>query len=366
MSRSFCYSALLKGGAGSTASIKILVYRPDEGVGLRACVLTRSGPELYTRYAESSQTKNQRQAVKGAARPAGPYPWRRHGWGDQRAGGGHSADEPETHRNGDVGTAERLMTVSVGQPLIRESLLADRVADHLTARLLDRTLRPGMRMPSTRALAEQYGVSRTIVREALRTLIAKGLLEARGSKGVYVCGPGLTTAAESMSLLLWLHHGGTPLPYQKVHEVRRILEVEIAALAAQRAGPADVALLEREVDRLRAAHEGGDHAEIVASDVAFHVALAAATHNELFVVLINTIRGVLLEIRAVGVGVPGSSANAVYNHAALLETVRAHDVTAAARAMREHMRDAERILRRGLELKAIARTGSDIPEQRSL
>ncbi len=100
--------------------------------------------------------------------------------------------------------------------------------------------------------------------------------------------------------------------------------------------------------------------------MAFHVALAAATHNELFVVLMNTIRGVLLEIRELGVGVSGSSANAVYNHAALLETVRAHDVTAAARAMREHMRDAERILRRGLELKAIAWAGSDIPEQRSL
>ena len=246
------------------------------------------------------------------------------------------------------------MVVSVGTPMVREAGLADRVAAHVTERVLDGTLPRGTRLPPERVLAEQYGVSRTVIREAVRTLVSKGLLETRGGSGTYVRSPDPTAVAASMSLLLRLHHGGTPVPYDKVHEVRCVLEIEIAALAARRARPADISALEHEVARQRQADHDRD--AYVASDVAFHAALAAATHNELFPVLLNSISDVMAEIRRLGFAVPGTHENALMHHERILTAVKAGDALAASRAMKAHLRDSQRVLRQGLELEA-ARLG---------
>lgn len=242
------------------------------------------------------------------------------------------------------------MSVQVGQPLAREVGLADRVVAHITAQLLDGTLPRGTRVPPERVLAEQFGVSRTVIREAVRTLVSKGLMETRGGSGTYVRAPDAAMAAESMSLLLRLNHANTPIPYEKIHEVRRMLEVEIAALAAKRATPEAIATLEAEIERLRGARH--DREAFVSSDVAFHAALAAATGNELFPVLLNSIADVMAEVRFLGFTVPGGFESAVTFHERLLAAVRAGDAPAAVRAMKEHLRDSERVLLRGLQIRA--------------
>lgn len=234
--------------------------------------------------------------------------------------------------------------------MVREAGLADRVADHMTERVLDGTLKRGNRLPPERILAEQYGVSRTVIREAVRTLVSKGLLETRGGSGTYVRSPDPASVAESMSLLLRLHHGNTAVPYDKVHEVRLVLEVEIAGLAARRAQPEDLLALEREIERQRQADHDRD--AYVASDVAFHAALATAAHNELFPVLLNSISDVMAEVRQLGFQVPGSHEIAVRHHEQILEAVKARDAAAATRAMKAHLRDSERTLLRGLEIAA--------------
>ena len=252
------------------------------------------------------------------------------------------------------------MSLTVGQPMVREAGLADRVADHMTERVLDGTLKRGNRLPPERILAEQFGVSRTVIREAVRTLVSKGLLETRGGSGTYVRSPDPAAVAESMSLLLRLHHGNTAIPYDKVHEVRLVLEVEIAGLAARRAQPDDLRAMERELERQRGAD--ADRAAYVASDVAFHAALAAAAHNELFPVLLNSISDVMAEVRQLGFGVPSTHEAAIMHHERILAAVTARDAPAAVRAMKAHLRDSERVLRQGLEMEAArrdtAQTGS--------
>lgn len=243
--------------------------------------------------------------------------------------------------------------VNVGQPLVREAGLADRVAGHMTERVVDGTLKRGNRLPPERILAEQYGVSRTVIREAVRTLVSKGLLETRGGSGTYVRSPDPASVAESMSLLLRLHHGHTTVPYDKVHEVRLVLEVEIAGLAARRAQPDDLLALEREIERQRRSDD--DREAYVASDVAFHASLAAAAHNELFPVLLNSISDVMAEVRQLGFQVPGTHETAIMHHERILAAVKARDSAAAVRAMKAHLRDSERVLRRGLELEAARR-----------
>jgi GntR family transcriptional repressor for pyruvate dehydrogenase complex len=242
------------------------------------------------------------------------------------------------------------VSVQVGQPLVREAGLADRVVAHITAQLLDGTLPRGTKVPPERVLAEQFGVSRTVIREAVRTLVSKGLMETRGGSGTYVRAPDAAVAAESMSLLLRLHHGNNPISYEKIHEVRRVLEVEIAALTAKRATPEAIAALEAAVERLRGARH--DREAFVSADVAFHAALAAATGNELFPVLLNSIADVMAEVRYLGFTVPGAFENAIAFHEQLLAAVRAGDEAAAVRAMKAHLRDSERALLRGLLIGA--------------
>src|SRR6266550_7559142 len=126
----------------------------------------------------------------------------------------------------------------------REPRLSDKVADLMLETILSRKLMAGDRLPSERELGEQFGVSRTVVREAVRALVAKGVIEVRSGSGLRVAAVDAAAVSESMSL--FMHGGG--IEFEKVHEVRTVLEVHIAGLAAERASDDDVA-------RLREVHE---------------------------------------------------------------------------------------------------------------
>src|SRR2546422_9905311 len=105
----------------------------------------------------------------------------------------------------------------------REPRLSDKVADMMLETILSRRLAVGDRLPSERELGEQFGGSRTVVREAVRALVAKGVIEVRAGSGLRVAAVDASTVQESMRLFL---RGGT-LDYEKVHEVRKMLEVQI-------------------------------------------------------------------------------------------------------------------------------------------
>jgi GntR family transcriptional repressor for pyruvate dehydrogenase complex len=155
-----------------------------------------------------------------------------------------------------------------------------------------------------------------------------------------------------------LHHGNKAIQYEKVHEVRRVLEVEIAALAAKRAEISDIEEMDRQIERQRASTSDRDR--YVASDVAFHAALAMATHNELFSALLDSIADVMTEVRQLGFRVPGAQEGALSHHLRILEKIKAGNAAEAARAMRDHLHDSKSILRQGLEIVAAR------PEQRVL
>src|SRR3989442_2687911 len=122
----------------------------------------------------------------------------------------------------------------------REPRLSDKVAELLLETILSPDLQPGDRLPSERELGEQFGVSRTVIREAVRALAAKGVIDVRTGSGLRVAAVDSATVSESMSLFM---RGSTTLDYPKVHEVRAMLEVEIAGLAAERASREDLAEL---------------------------------------------------------------------------------------------------------------------------
>jgi GntR family transcriptional repressor for pyruvate dehydrogenase complex len=225
---------------------------------------------------------------------------------------------------------------------IRRDRLHEQVAKQIQGLIIDESLHPGDKLPSERNFAERLGVSRTVIREAIRVLSAQGLAEARPGSGTYIRELSPNDAAAPIELLLNLRQA--PDRYDDLHEVRRTLEVEIAGLAAERATDEDYAALEGAIEEI--ATHMGDPKHFVQYDLAFHSALAAATHNDLYSVLLAPITGLLLEFRltAYHYNAQSSIEGALTHHRRILSRVKAHDPEGARQAMRDHLHQARSLM----------------------
>ncbi len=220
--------------------------------------------------------------------------------------------------------------------LPREPTLSDKVVSSITESIVSGRLAPGQRLQSERELADQFGVSRTVIREAIRSLVALGLVVSKSGRGAQVATIGPDAVSRSMSLFL---RGSATVDYRSVHEVRTTLETEIAALAADRAAAEDLRDLNAILDEM--AKAGEDPKRVAQLDGDFHRGLAKATDNDLFVVLLSSIEDVLLEIRSEALEAPGMIEYAINAHRQILERIEAHDPDGARRAMQQHLDQSE-------------------------
>lgn len=228
--------------------------------------------------------------------------------------------------------------------------LTDLVLRQIQGLILENKIRPGMKLPSERELAEMLGVSRTVVREATGSLATMGLVEIRPGVGIVVRSLNTDKLAASLSLLLRAREGG--ISFDHLHEVRSVLEVEIAGLAAERATEEDVAALEEVYAKMDVAEK--DSPAFAAGDVDLHRTLARATHNPLFVALMDSIQDVLLEQRLRVAALPDLARKIMPYHRDILDRVKAKDPEGARDAMRRHLIQARQIfyeasLREGAE-----------------
>lgn len=230
--------------------------------------------------------------------------------------------------------------------LSREPSLSSQVVDKLENYIADMQLRPGDRLPSERELGRQLGVSRTVIREAVRALMARGLLDVRAGSGTLVRAPSPESVSKSVALLLQMRD--VPLDYGKIHEVRRLLEIEIVGLAAERRSDEDLKRLDVLVDEM--SHIQGDRDRFAQNDVAFHITLAEAAHNELFVVLLDSLSDIMVEVRRTGFAIPGAPQHAIDYHRQISEQVRTQNVKKARALMKEHLSTSEQIFRAGQTL----------------
>jgi GntR family transcriptional regulator, transcriptional repressor for pyruvate dehydrogenase complex len=228
------------------------------------------------------------------------------------------------------------------QPIGRTDRLSDQVAARLQALMLSNELRVGEKLPPERELCEMLGVSRTVVREAVRSLVVKGLLEVRQGGGTTVRAPDTALVAEMMSMML--RSGGADVAFQHIQEVRRLLEAQIAALAAERRTENDIDMMEQQLKAMQANEARAE--TWAAADVAFHAAIALATHNPLYPVLLGSIADMLMEIRLTGASLADTPRNSYRYHQAIFERIKARDVAGARAAMEEHLRESEETFRR--------------------
>ncbi|MBA1202794.1 FCD domain-containing protein [Pseudomonas capeferrum] len=170
---------------------------------------------------------------------------------------------------------------------VRQRRLSDDIVERLEGMILEGTLSSGQRLPAERALAEQFGVSRPSLREAIQKLVAKGLLVSRQGGGNYVAEALGSTFSDP--LLQLLEHN--PEAQRDLLEFRHTLEASCAYYAARRATGADRERLKEAFDVLQDCYARADEvsrAEEGAADARFHLAIAEASHNA---VLLHTIRG---------------------------------------------------------------------------
>jgi GntR family transcriptional regulator, transcriptional repressor for pyruvate dehydrogenase complex len=193
-------------------------------------------------------------------------------------------------------------------------------------------LKPGDALPPEPELGIQFDVSRTVIREAVRTLRAKGLLEVKSGSGARIVAVDGATVRESVRHFV---HGSS-LDYTKVDEVRRVLEVAAAGLAAERATEDDIAGIDGTIVLLE--NECHDLEKSVQHDLAFHRGLATATHNELFLVLHDSMGEMLLEVRRRNLSRGRTERRLVVEmHRRIRDAVAAHDPEAAKQAMGDHL-----------------------------
>jgi GntR family transcriptional regulator, transcriptional repressor for pyruvate dehydrogenase complex len=219
----------------------------------------------------------------------------------------------------------------------REPLSAE-VARALLDAVLSGRIAPGSRMPSERQLAESFGVGRFVVREALKSLGLMGLLEVRQGDGTYVRPP-------DSSLLPRVVEWGLLVGEQRTTdlvETRQHLEVVTARLAAERRSDADLAAIHQHLNAMRDAH---DTDSFVDADVAFHLAIAAATGNAVLSNMLGSISS-LLRVWIRNVRDAAKSHQPSYlEHVPIYEAIASRDAEAAAAAMASHMDGATRRLK---------------------
>jgi GntR family transcriptional regulator, transcriptional repressor for pyruvate dehydrogenase complex len=213
--------------------------------------------------------------------------------------------------------------------------LSERAAQALLTEITSGLLRPGDALPSTRELSEQFGVSRTVIREALRELSTRGVVELRRGVGPRVARPSQSAVRETMSLFLRV---GRSVEYDKLTEMREILEVEIAALAAERATPEDHAEMREACEAMVVLLD--DVPRAAEADLEFHRAIARSTQNEILLVVLDSVTEDLLELRRRSLAVPGQPKRTVRSHRKLLAAIESGEPAKARAAMREHLGDS--------------------------
>jgi GntR family transcriptional repressor for pyruvate dehydrogenase complex len=225
---------------------------------------------------------------------------------------------------------------------VSKQRLVDRVVADIQDLILQGKLPVGAKLPPERELAVRLGVSRTVVREAVRILVTKGLLESRHGIGTKVRQVTRDQLIEPLSLLLQPGNAlGATL--DDLHEVRTILEVEIAGEAARRASAEDVLRLQQV---LAVAEEvRSEPAAFAVADAEFHQLVVAILHNPMLAVLLDSIHTLMAEIRLKVSRYREFDTIVLADHRAILTAIQARDPAAARRAMQDHLNHAREIQR---------------------
>ena len=230
------------------------------------------------------------------------------------------------------------------QPLERRKVY-EQIAEQLLGQIGSRSLKPGDALPPERELTESFGVGRSSIREALRMLESQGVIIA-ASGGAFVVADAANPLNSSLRLLFTLDEGAG---MHDLYELRRILECEAAALAAERRSEDHLGQMDAAVREMEAAlAESGRSEGFIDADLSFHLAVAEATGNRLVLHSMQAVRDVVRRALLTIFLIPRSPERAVVEHRSIRAAIASGDADRARQQMRAHLVRVETDVEKGV------------------
>ena len=217
-----------------------------------------------------------------------------------------------------------------------------RVYEEIVAKIKDMLengrLKSGDQLPGERELSEVFQVSRSSVREALRTLETQGFLESRQGDGTYIASKPVESLVNPLASVIFSEKDSQ----MELFEMRRLIEPQLAYLAAERATQEEIAMMEQALVLQEEAVAKGETGTDV--DKSFHYIMAKATKNKVLLRLTDSMRDLLAESRDKYLQVEGRPDKSISRHRQVLDAIKARDGELAAQVMLEHVVDIEECL----------------------
>lgn len=234
------------------------------------------------------------------------------------------------------------------EPVTNSMSLRDRIVQDVLTKVENGELVHGDKLPAEREMAVELNVSRTTVRDALRTLAALGVVSIQHGRGIFI------QAGEGVALgqALWLPFVMGAETVSHLFEVRKTLETSAAGWAAQRATDKDrealisiVAAVRKEADN----ETNVNFEEIAVADQAFHTSVLTYSKNPVATRIMLNLLDVLVEARRHSLSIPGRALKSIIEHEMIAEAIFKGDVQEAEKAMLNHLSDVEREILRNLD-----------------
>ncbi len=223
------------------------------------------------------------------------------------------------------------------QRIGRSDTLRKEVAEYIKKLIADGRLKPGDRLPTEREMAERFGVSRTVIRDAVKTLSGNGLLSVQQGRGIFVNRLDSGFIARQLSGLM-SHENDT---ISQIFEVRMILETAVVSLAAQRHTAADMQLLLKNLKAHQLLAKADNISKLGQQDREFHLLLAETTHNPLVIRLMKNILDLLEVSNNKTLAIPGRAKQSVMEHERIIEAIKQGNCEDAKEAMQMHLHSIE-------------------------
>jgi len=219
--------------------------------------------------------------------------------------------------------------------------IGQKLAAQISESIAKGQFKPGDRLPTERELALQLGVSRTAIRDAIKLLAGQGIVKVTHGSGIYVTNEDGVTS--QIANLLTIRQGSL----KELFEVRKLIEVEAAAWAAERGQP-------QNLQKIRSIVEQANQAltsplALAQLDAKFHLAVAEAAGNSILLRVMLNLLDLLADARKESLSIPGRPARSAGEHNELAEAILDHDVTQARHLMWRHLVSVEESIMAGLE-----------------
>lgn len=226
---------------------------------------------------------------------------------------------------------------------VKKQSVTEQAVDILNDYILSGDLKTGEFLPPEKKLCEQLGIGRSTLREAIKILESNGLVRKKHGYGVMVVDESVEAAKGTLKLML--QRTGTTM--DELMEVRNLNEIKTTELAAIHASEEDMAEIQSHLRIMR--DNMASTEEYVKADIDFHMAIAKASRNKVFHLILLTIRPLIEEMIAQTLKVHHRPERSMKYHEKIFEAINGRNPDAAVHAMKEHLEGTRKMLNKSLK-----------------